>query len=323
MKRRSILAMAAASPFVALRAGHAAEMDKVRIAITNKGLWDTTLPYFGQNQGIFAKHGIEPDFVWTGGGADQLEAVIAGAVELATACGILGVVSAYSKGAPVEIISAEMMGASDIYFYALASSGLHSWQDLNGKTVGYDRPGGTSNLLAIALTEASGVKAKLVPAGSPGAVLTQVMSGQLDVGWSGVPFSLDLIRSGKLVRLATGNDAPGIATQTIRVNVANRRFAETKPDVLPRFIAALRETQDWAYSGDTALKEYAALNQIDLDAARAARDGSYPRQAVALWPIQSLDLTFRQAVESRRLAKPMAPAEVDKMLATARNLVGS
>ncbi len=319
MRRRVVLGMVAASPFVTLRRSQAA--DKVRIAVTNKGLWDTTLPFFGQGAGFFAKHGVDVDFIWTGGGADQLEAVIAGGVDLATASGVLGVVSAYGKGAPVEIISAEMTGANDIYFYALASSGLKSWHDLGSKTVGFDRPGGTSHLLAVALTEASGVKAKLVPAGSPGAVLTQVMSGQIDVGWSGVPFSLDLVRAGKLVVLATGNDAPGIATQTIRVNVANRGFATSHPDVLKRFVAALREVQDWAYSDDAALKEYAALNQIDLDAARAARDKAYPREALALWPVRDLNLTFQQAVESKRLAKPMPQDEVDKMLATARGLV--
>jgi NitT/TauT family transport system substrate-binding protein len=39
-----------------------------------------------------------------------------------------------------------------------------------------------------------GVTYKPVATGSPASTLTQVMSGQIDVGWTSPPFAVDLLR---------------------------------------------------------------------------------------------------------------------------------
>ena len=70
----------------------------------------------GQRGGIFKKHGIVLDILYTQGGGETQQAVISGSVELgASAGGSFGVFGAFAKGAPLRIIGAEITGAGDLY----------------------------------------------------------------------------------------------------------------------------------------------------------------------------------------------------------------
>src|SRR3954470_16576459 len=81
--------------------------DTVKLAIGQRGNWDTSISEVGQRVGIFKKHGLVLEIVYTQGAGETQQAVIAGSVNLGIAAGVMGVLSAYSKGAPVRIISAE------------------------------------------------------------------------------------------------------------------------------------------------------------------------------------------------------------------------
>src|SRR5262249_23948326 len=63
------------------------------------------------------KHGLELEIVYTQGAGETQQAVISGSVDLGIAAGVMGVLSAYSKGAPVRVIGAETTGAKDLYWY--------------------------------------------------------------------------------------------------------------------------------------------------------------------------------------------------------------
>src|SRR6476646_2684575 len=93
----------------------ASAQDKVKLAIGQRGNWDTSVSEIGQRAGIFKKHGLELDIVYTQGAGEPQPAVIACSVDLGIAAGVMGVLSAYSTGAPVLIISAETTGANDLY----------------------------------------------------------------------------------------------------------------------------------------------------------------------------------------------------------------
>ncbi len=43
--------------------------------------------------------------------------------------------------------------------------------------------------------------------------LTQVMSGQIDVGWSAPPFGIDRVQKGEIVIIARGNEVQQIKDQ--------------------------------------------------------------------------------------------------------------
>jgi hypothetical protein len=65
-----------------------------------------------------------------------------------------------------------------------ADSPIKSMKDMDGKTMGYSRPGSSTNLVALALSEYFKVKPKLVSTGGIPDTRTQVMSGQIDAGKS-------------------------------------------------------------------------------------------------------------------------------------------
>ena len=286
-----------------------AEADKMRVISSQKGFWDTTLVAFGNEKGFFAQKNIDLEILWSDGGVDALQAVTTGSVDFAVAPGILGMLGAFARGAELVVTNAEMTGSSDLYWYVRADSPIRSMKDCAGKTVSYSRPGSSSELVCRALLDAADVRAKLVSTGGPGATLTQVMSGQVDVGWCAGALVLNDVKAGKVRIIAHGNDAPKLKDQTVRVGVTSKRFLTEKRDVLRRFILAQRQTIDWAYAGDEALEMYAKINKIDLETAREARDKYYPKEALALSPVGDLDFSIQQAVEARRLREPLTPEQ--------------
>ncbi|MDX3804823.1 MAG: ABC transporter substrate-binding protein [Bosea sp. (in: a-proteobacteria)] len=279
----------------------------MRIVSSQKGFWDTTLILFGQQKGIFADNGLEFDIIWTDGGADIQQSIITGSTDFGVAPGILGALSAFAKGAPIAVTNAAMTGSSDLFWYVRSDSPIRSLADCAGKTVAFSRPGASSELIAATLLDHAGVKAKLVGAGGPGATLTQVMSGQIDVGWSAPTVGLAEERAGQLRVIARGNDAPGLASQTVRVGMTNNKFLTERADSLKRLFKGIQQTIEWAYSGDEAVQMYADLNRIDLATGRQARDVNYPKAALALAPIGNLELSIAQAVKDKRLSTTLTP----------------
>jgi NitT/TauT family transport system substrate-binding protein len=207
-----------------------------------------------------------------------------------------------------------MTGAPDLYWYVRADSPVKSMKDLEGKSVGFSRPGSSSHQIAAALAKTAGVTVKLVPAGGPPATLTQVMSGQLDAGWSAVPTNLNLVQDGKIRIIARGNDAPGAATQTVRVNITNQTMVDKRSDVLKRFNAAYKKTIDWAYSGADVPEMYGKFADVPPAIVEEMRTKYFLKNSVALNHIGDVDVTVKEAVEAKRLDKPLTPEQTRDML---------
>ena len=87
----------AAVPFVA----QADETLKLAVGAPNN--WDSGLPDIGKRAGIFQKHGLDLDILYTNGGGETLQAVISGSVDIGVATGTASVLGAFAKGAPVRI----------------------------------------------------------------------------------------------------------------------------------------------------------------------------------------------------------------------------
>jgi NitT/TauT family transport system substrate-binding protein len=307
-----IAVLAAAAAIVAPTPSWA--LDKLTLAVGQKGFWDTSFPYLGQEKGFFRENGIELDIQWTEGGADTQQAVITGSLDIGIAVGILGVVGAWAKNAPVVILSGQMMGSPDIYWYVRADSPVKVVKDLSGKTMAFSRPGSSSNLIAGELLKAAGVTAKLVATGGAPGTLTQVMSGQIDAGWAAVPANLALVQEGKIRIIAIGNDAPGVATQTVRINITNANTLAQRRDVLRRFGAAYKKSIDWAYDSQDVLAMYGKFAEVSPAIVQDLRTKYFPRSALALDQIGDIEVTIRQAVEAKRLDKPLTPEQTKEML---------
>ena len=111
--------------------------DLLKVAVPQRGSWDAGLPELGKRGGIFKKHGLDVEILYTQAGPESIQALIAGSIDIATASGVSAAVGTFAKGAPVRIIGNEIIGAPDQYWYVRADSPVQKIEDFNGKTVAY------------------------------------------------------------------------------------------------------------------------------------------------------------------------------------------
>lgn len=288
--------------------------DVLRLAIGQRGNWDTSVSELGQRAGIFKKHGLELKILYTQGGGETQQAVISGSVEVGIAAGIMGVISAFGKNAPVRIIGAETTGGADLFWYVKADSPLKTLKDLEGKTVAYSTNGSSTHGVVMAYQNENGIKMKPVTTGGPAATLTQVMSGQIDVGWSAPPFGLDLLDQGKIRIIASGEDAAAFRGQTVRLNITNVQTLKAKKDQIVRYMTAYRETVDWMYSSPDAIKAYAEFVGIPEAIARRTRDEFFPKKAIDPDKIVGLDAVMPDAVALKYIPAPLTKDQLAELI---------
>jgi NitT/TauT family transport system substrate-binding protein len=299
---------------LATTAASCAAAETLKVAVAQRGFWNSSFVEFARQQGFFAAEGLEIEILYTEGGASTLTPVIAGSLDIAMTNGTLGVIAAYAKGMPVKIISAETTGAPDAFWYARTESGIKNIRETNGKTVAFSSPGSSTNLIILQLVNQEKASPKLVAAGGAPATLTQVMTGQIDVGWSVPPFVLQHLAEGKLQIIGRGSDVEAIRNQTIRVNVANANALKEKRDAFVRYVRALSRAIDWAYAGPQAIDAYAEIAKVPRALAQRTRDEFYPKEALQLSEVRGLDLTLRQALEYKYITTPLSVAEVQQGL---------
>jgi NitT/TauT family transport system substrate-binding protein len=288
--------------------------DKIKLAIGQRGNWDTSISEVGQRAGIFKKHGLELEIVYTQGAGETQQAVISGSVDLGIAAGVMGVLGAYSKGAPVRIISAETTGANDLYWYVKADSPIKSLNDTADKTLAYSTNGSSTHGIVTAFMKQYDLKAKPTAVGGPAANLTAVMSGQIDVGWAAPPFGLDQLDKKEIRIIATGNDAAAFKGQTVRLNIANANYLKDHKTVIDRYMKAYRETVDFMYKDPKALKIYSEWLNITEEKAKRTRDEFFPRASVEPDKIVGLDTIVKDAVALKFTANELTKAQLDDLI---------
>ena len=166
----------------------------------------------------------------------------------------------------------------------------------------------------LALQKSSGVKFKPTATGAAPATLTQVMSGQIDVGWAGAPFGVDMVEAGKTRVIAKASDDPALDRQTIRLIIANATELAQRRDVFVRFMRAYREALDWVYATPEGVKAYAAWASISEATARRALQEFLPKAAVDPDRISGLDDIMADAVTFKYIPAPLSKAQLDELI---------
>src|SRR3982751_99546 len=242
--------------------GDACAQDTLKVAVPQRGAWDAGIAELGRRGGIFKKHGLDLEILYTQAGPESIQALIAGSVDIATASGVSAAFGTFAKGAPIRIISSEVIGAPDLYWYVPAASPIRKIEDFNDKTVAYSLTGSSSHAGLLALIAHYKLNAKPTSTGSITATLTQTMTAQVDVGFSAIPFFLDKVDEGQIRIIATGSDVPSLKARTGRVNLTNVATLQNRKDVIVRFHRAYKETVDWMYSDPAALKHFADFSNL-------------------------------------------------------------
>ena len=199
MRQRShawrILSLAMLSSVFASAAG---AQDVVRVAVPQRGTWETSVPDLGEQAKIFAKHGVKIEALYTSGGGETMQALIAGSVDVAISTGTAAVFAAYVKGAPIRPVATSVTGAREIFWYVKANSPIKTLKDAAGKTMAFSAIGSSSNLATLKLIKMAGVDIKPFSTGAPVATFTQTMTGQVDIGWSAAPFALGALQEKRI-----------------------------------------------------------------------------------------------------------------------------
>jgi NitT/TauT family transport system substrate-binding protein len=314
MKHARFLMLAAAVAAAFYVPGPASAADLLKITVGQRGNWDTSIAHLGDKAGIFKKHGIELEIVYTSGSGETLQPVIAGSADMGFAVGTQGAMSAFAKGAPVRIVGAEATGAAD-YWYAKASSPIKTLQDTNGRTIAFSTQGSSTQSIVRAFIDEFKLTAKPVATGNPSATLTAVMTDQVDVGWASPPFGLKEQEAGQIRVIAKATDAALVRGQTIRVIVANAQALEKKTDAIARFMDAYRETIDYMYSDNPqVLKDYAEFVKVPEPMARRVRDEFFPKGLVNPDEIKGLDILVKEAVNLKFISEPLTQKQLAELI---------
>jgi NitT/TauT family transport system substrate-binding protein len=310
MRRLAGLTLALAT-LIAVPAAHADDL--VKVAIGQRGNWDTSVMHLGDKAGIFKKHGLTLELLYTSGGGETQQAVLSGSVDVGTAAGVMGVLSAFSKGAPVRIIGAQATGAAD-FWYAKTDSSIKTLKDTDGKTIAYSTNGSSTHSIVLAFIKDFGLKAKPTATGNPSSTLTAVMSGQIDVGWASPPFGFKQMEDGAIRIVARANDAPIVSGQTIRLLITRADILEKRKDVLTRFMDAYRETVDYMYSDPKVLKDYAEFVGVSEVVAKRVRDEFFPKSLIDPDEIKGLDIIVPEAVSLKYTAAPLTKDQLSQLI---------
>jgi NitT/TauT family transport system substrate-binding protein len=288
-----------------LAAASASAKDKVRLVDSQGQIYLDWGMYEAQTSGYYEAENLEASIIVGRGGADSLQAVITGSQDIVFGTGILGVVGAYSKGAPVTIIGSTMYGAAEVFWYVKSDSPIKSLKDLDGKGFAYTNPGSLSHMLAQTISRELGIKPKLISTGNLAATRTQLMSGQTDTAWSAFPSNLELVRAGEIRIIGTGNDAVSMRELTTRVTVANTAWLAKNRDVAVRAMRALWKGQQKAMGDAGAYDRFAAHWKVPVEDARKVPE-FYRLDRVKFFPIGGLDETLRLAQEYGFIKEPLS-----------------
>jgi NitT/TauT family transport system substrate-binding protein len=182
-----------------------------------------------------------------------------------------------------------------------------------GRTIAFSTVGSSTHGVVNAFLAEKGTKAKPVATGSPSSTLTQVMSGQIDIGWAAPPFGIELLDQKKIRLLATGNDT-SFKDQTVRIVATNLNTLKTRKDVVDRYMQAYRETVDFMYTNPEAIKIYSEWLKISPELAQRARDEFFPRAAIEPDKIIGLDKIVKDAVAFKYSTAPLTQEQLTELI---------
>jgi NitT/TauT family transport system substrate-binding protein len=289
--------------------------DTLKLAIGQRGLWDSSIAEIGTQAGIFAKHGLALQMFYTSGGGETQQAVISGSADIGVSPGTLGVLGAFAKGAPIRIIAGEATGTAEYYFVKADSAVQKDFKGVRPEmTLAYSTNGSGTHITALRFMKDYGFTAKLTATGNVPATFTSVMSGQVDIGFSTPPFGLDALAEGRARLIALANDLPSVRNQTVRVTIANANDLARRPDVYRRFIVAYREAIDWMYADPRAIEAFAKYASITPAQAQTVRDRFYPKSMLQLDRVEGMAELMQDAITFKYIPAALGQQQLNELL---------
>lgn len=173
-----------------------------------------------QEQGIFAKHGIEAQLILIRGGSTLVASLLTGEIQLAFTSGV-SVLGAAAQGVDVKMLTSI---SSRVSWKLIAAPPIKSAADLRGKRFGVQSIVGSTWMYAMLGLEQLGLEPKrdnitFVPIGDPVVISQALEAGRIDAAVLDPPLSRRLSGKGfnQLVDLAKTNASfPGLGVGVTR-----------------------------------------------------------------------------------------------------------
>ena len=272
----------------------ASAQDVLKVSSSERGAWELAVPELGHRAGIFKKHGIELELIYTESDYETYQGVMFGNIDVGLGLTTTNVLRAYNRGISVRIIGANVTGAPN-YWYVLATSPLKTIKDLVGRTIAYASNGSASHYDALDFSKEFRLNAKLAPTGGLASTFRELTAKHVDVAWAAPPFGIDEIEQGKIRVIARANEVGAVRGKTISVLITNAVVLEQKKDLLARFMQGYRETIDWMYSDPAALGHYATFAGVSEGVAQRLRDEFFTKGMLSPDKITGLKAIVKEA----------------------------
>jgi NitT/TauT family transport system substrate-binding protein len=235
MNRRTLLS-AAALLCAGLASGPALAQQKVSLRLdwVNSGyhaIW-----YYGIDQGIFKKAGIDLDVLQGNGSAVTAQTVGNGSVMFGTAdtAAVMGLVS---QGMPIKIVGGYLR-QSPLAIIFPADKGWKSFKDMAGAKIGFSAGGASAQILPkILKKEGVAGKVELVTM-APSAKMTALLTHRVD-GIDSFDFLMVSILEGKGLKVSTvpyasaGINVPGLSL------ITNDAVIKQDPALVGKMVGAM------------------------------------------------------------------------------------
>lgn len=218
--------------------------DKLKLGMPSKSYLN--LPEFAaQEKGIYAKHGLDIEFVPIADSSIPVRSLIAGDIDLIET-GMSETLAATDKGADLRTIGGIHTGLH-YAFYVNAAAGISDVKDLPGKKVGISSPGSLPHVVITALMREAGMSSD------------QIKSVQW-VQLKGTAARISGTINGTIAATVAGYDPKAAVDPNVKVLfVVSKRMPDyvmtpwdvradalkTKRDLLVRFVKAELEAVRW------------------------------------------------------------------------------
>ena len=192
--------------------------EKLKVAVAQRGFWNSMPVEFAIKQGFFKKYGLEIEIFYTSGGSETLQVVMTGSVDVAMSNGFARCRQCLFQG---RADPGHRRGDDRRPRRLLVRKGGQPDQKPEGRRRQNHRlfaPRLFHQFDLLNLLKDTGSKAKPVSTGGLPATMTQVMTGQIDIGWAVPPFGVKDLNDGKIRIVATGGEAK--ALQNVRRSVS-------------------------------------------------------------------------------------------------------
>jgi NitT/TauT family transport system substrate-binding protein len=210
--------------------------DRFKLAATHPAFeWFFLLVDAATEQGIWTKHGLDPELVPAAGPATEIKERVGSGVKLGYVS-TAEVTLARSTGVPVKTI-AGYVGDTLARLFVAGGSPIKSAKELDGRKVGIVAASDTSYRAVLYVNKRLSINAEPVALGSLENNIAALKSGRIDAFYSAEGGALALLDSGELRVLVPLSDVYPQPYTAVVAWASDDLIAEN-PDLVRRFVAA-------------------------------------------------------------------------------------